>query len=139
MYGGYRHRPSKHCSQGANPLTPKGYGKLADGICGKETQMKKGKMFTMRMSESDYAFIKHKADKAKMDMTGYFTASALDKQIVVVEGLDKVLSELKAIGRNLNQITTLCNMGKIKCPELAEIRQGFGAVFDSLYDLRERG
>ena len=101
--------------------------------------MKKGKMFTMRMSESDYAFIKHKADKAKMDMTGYFTASALDKQIVVVEGLDKVLSELKAIGRNLNQITTLCNMGKIKCPELAEIRQGFGSVFDSLYDLRERG
>ena len=30
-----------------------------------------------------------------------------------MEGLDKVLSELKAQGRNLNQLTTLANMGKI--------------------------
>ena len=93
----------------------------------------------MRMSESDYAFIKRKADKAKMDMTGYFTVSALDKEIVVIEGLEKVLSELKAIGRNLNQLTTLCNMGKIKCPELTEVRQDFGTVFDFLYDLKDRG
>ena len=100
--------------------------------------MKKSKMFTMRMSESDYAFISHKAEKAKMNMTGYFTASALDKKIVVVEGLDKVLSELKAIGRNLNQLTTLCNMGKIKCPEFAKVRQDFGNIFDTLYSLTDR-
>ena len=30
-----------------------------------------------------------------------------------MEGLDKVLSELKAQGRNLNQLTTLANMGKV--------------------------
>lgn len=101
--------------------------------------MKKSKMFTMRISESDYAFIKHRADKAKMDMTGYFTASALEQKIVVVEGLDKVLFELKAIGRNLNQLTTLCNMGKIQCLDLEKIRQDFGTVFDRLYDLRDRG
>ena len=28
------------------------------------------------------------------------------------DGLDKVLTELKAQGRNLNQLTTLANMGK---------------------------
>lgn len=100
--------------------------------------MRKNRMFTMRMSENDYAFIKHRADKAKMDMTGYLTASALDKKIVVVDGLDKVLFELKAIGRNLNQLTTLCNMGKIQCLDLSQVRQDFGAVFDRLYDLQDR-
>ena len=30
-----------------------------------------------------------------------------------IDGLDDILSELKAQGRNLNQLTTLANMGKI--------------------------
>ena len=36
----------------------------------------------------------------------------LGKKVVYVDGLDKVLTELKAQGRNLNQLTTLANMGK---------------------------
>lgn len=100
--------------------------------------MNKSKMFCMRMSQSDYDSIKRKAEKAKMDMTGYITVAALDKKIVVVDGLDKVLTELKAIGRNLNQLTTLCNMGKIKCLDLTEIKKSYGAVFDYLYDLMDR-
>ena len=35
------------------------------------------------------------------------------REIVRVEGLDAVLSELKAQGRNLNQLTTLANMGRL--------------------------
>ncbi len=95
-------------------------------------------MFAMRMSQPDYDRIQHKAGQAGMSMTGFLTASALDKNIVVVEGLDKVLAELKAIGKNLNQLTTLCNMGRITCLDLTEIKKGFGAVFDSLYDLMDR-
>ncbi len=30
-----------------------------------------------------------------------------------MEGLDDLLSELKAQGRNLNQLTTLANMGRL--------------------------
>ena len=30
-----------------------------------------------------------------------------------MDGLDEALSELKAQGRNLNQLTTLANMGRI--------------------------
>ncbi|MEW6214211.1 MAG: plasmid mobilization relaxosome protein MobC [Nitrospirota bacterium] len=101
--------------------------------------MRKEKMFAMRMSQQDYDRIQHKAGQAGMSMTGFLTASALDKKIVVVDGVDKVLGELKAIGRNLNQVTTLCNMGKITCLDLTEIMKGFGTVFDNLYDLMDRG
>ena len=47
-------------------------------------------------------------------VTDYLTTCALGKEIVRIEGLDDLLSELKAQGRNLNQLTTLANMGQKK-------------------------
>ena len=67
-------------------------------------------MIAMRFRESDYAAIKKKAEKVNMNFTEFITASALNKRITVIEGLDGVLKEQKAIGRNLNQLTTLCNI-----------------------------
>jgi hypothetical protein len=89
----------------------------------------------MRLSQSDYAATKQKADKAKMNFTEYMTAAALGKDIVIINLLDDVLREQKAIGRNLNQLTTLCNMGKIYSPDFTEIKKSYSAVFDDLYDL----
>ncbi len=48
-----------------------------------------------------------------MTVTDYLTTCALDKEIVRIDGLDNLLAELKAQGRNLNQLTTLANMGRI--------------------------
>lgn len=62
----------------------------------------KTKMVTMRFRENDYETIKKKADKAKMNFTEFVTRSALNKPVTVINGLDKVLKEQKAIGRNLN-------------------------------------
>ena len=75
----------------------------------------------MHFRESDYDAIKRKADKANLNFTEFVTRSALDKPIVVIEGLSDVLKEQKAIGRNLNRLTILCNMGKIDCPDLTEM------------------
>lgn len=87
-------------------------------------------MFCFRLSERDYFSIRRKADKAKLNMTAYITTAALDKPITIIEGADKVITELKGIGKNLNQLTTLCNMGKIQCLELAGVKEQFGAVFE---------
>ncbi len=78
-------------------------------------------MFSMHFRESDYDAIKRKADKDNLNFTEFVTRSALDKPIVVIEGLSDVLKEQKAIGRNLNRLTILCNMGKIDCPDLTEM------------------
>lgn len=75
----------------------------------------------MHFRESDYDAIKRKADKDNLNFTEFVTRSALDKPIVVIEGLSDVLKEQKAIGRNLNRLTILCNMGKIDCPDLTEM------------------
>ena len=95
-------------------------------------------MVAMRFRESDYETIKKKADKAKMNFTEFVTRSALDKPIIIIDGLDKVLKEQKAIGRNLNQLTMLCNMGKIVCPDLSEMIDWYSAAYDRLNDISGR-
>lgn len=95
-------------------------------------------MVAMRFRESDYAAIKKKSNKANMNFTEFVTASALNKPITIIDGLDDVLKEQKAIGRNLNQLTTLCNMGKIICPDLTELIQQYGAVYGKINELAGR-
>ncbi len=92
----------------------------------------------MRFREDEYEAIKRKAEKANLNFTEFVTRSALDKPIVMMDGLSEVLKEQKAIGRNLNQLTTLCNMGKIDCPDLSELINQYSAVYDRLNDITER-
>lgn len=95
-------------------------------------------MVAMRFRENEYEAIKKKADKANLNFTEFVTKSALDKPIIIIDGLDSVLKEQKAIGRNLNQLTTLCNMGKIDCLDLNEMIASYSAIYDHLNDITER-
>ena len=89
----------------------------------------------MRFRESDYTAIKKKAEKVNMNFTEFVTAAAMNKSITVINGLSDVLKEQKAIGRNINQLTTLCNMGKIVCPDLQELKQQYAELLVTLNDI----
>ena len=84
-------------------------------------QKKKTEIITARMTPADKNRIKHLAKKADMTVTDYIVACALGKEIVRVEGLDEILIELKAQGRNLNQLTTLANMGRLQFLQVDEL------------------
>ena len=92
-------------------------------------------MIDMHFRESDYAAIKKKAEKVNMNFTEFVTAAAMNKPITVINGLSDVLKEQKAIGRNINQLTTLCNMGKIVCPDLQELKQQYAELLVTLNDI----
>ena len=79
--------------------------------------------------------IHHKADQAKLSLTDYVTRCCLGKQITVIEGLDEVVRQQKAIGRNLNQLTILANMGRISSVYLKDITQEYAQVSDLLSDI----
>ena len=98
----------------------------------------KTKMIAMRFRESEYAAIKKKAEKANMNFTEFITAAAMNKSITVINGLEHVLKEQKAIGRNLNQLTTLCNMGKVVCPDLRELKEQYANVLTALNEIVRR-
>ena len=76
-------------------------------------QKNKTAIITARMTPADKKAITQRAKTAGMTVTDYLTTCALGKEIVRINGLDDLLSELKAQGRNLNQLTTLANMGRL--------------------------
>ena len=79
--------------------------------------------------------IHHKADQAKLSLTDYVTRCCLGKQITVIEGLGEVVRQQKAIGRNLNQLTTLANMGRISSVYLKDVTEQYSQVSDLLSDI----
>lgn len=98
-----------------SPLPPKG-GVLGARAHKKERDFilkKKTTIITARLTPSEKTAIQKRAKKAKMTMTDYIVQCALGKEIVRVDGLGDILSELKAQGRNINQLATLANMGRI--------------------------
>lgn len=95
----------------------------------------KNKKLSIRISEADWQQVHDKAEQADMSLTDYVTACCLGKQIVVIDGLDEVIRQQKAIGRNLNQLTTLANMGKVKTVYLKELTEAYAQVSSLLFDL----
>lgn len=79
--------------------------------------------------------IHHKADRAKLSLTDYVTRCCLGKQITVIEGLGEVVRQQKAIGRNLNQLTTLANMGRISSIYLRDLSEEYAKVSNLLSDI----
>lgn len=77
-------------------------------------QKKKTEIITARMTPKTKVEIQRLAKRAGMTVTDYITTCALGKEIVRVDGLEEAVTELKAQGRNLNQLTTLANMGRIQ-------------------------
>lgn len=99
----------------------------------------KNKKLSIRISEADWQQVHDKAEQANMTLTEYVTACCLGKRIVVIDGLDEVIRQQKAIGRNLNQLTTLANMGKVKTVYLKELTDAYAQVSFLLSDLLKKG
>ena len=95
----------------------------------------KNRKLSIRISEADWQQFHDKAEQANMTLTEYVAACCLGKQIVVIEGLDEVIHQQKAIGRNLNQLTTLANMGKVRTVYLKELTDAYAQVSSLLSDL----
>ena len=96
---------------------------------------KKTEIITLRVTPQVKERIRAKAQELSLTVTDYLCYSGLGKEIVQVDGLDKVLSELKAQGRNLNQLTTLAHMGKITVVYGNRLAEGYGRISEQLREL----
>ena len=99
---------------------------------------KKTEIITLRVTSKTKDRIRAKAQELGLTVTDYLCLCGLGKKIGRVDGLDQVLSELKAQGRNLNQLTTLANMGKIQEVRLGETMEALGRIYHQLRELTEQ-
>ena len=98
-------------------------------------RVKKSEIITLRVTPRVKEAIRERAKAAGLTVTDYLCYSGLGKEIVRVEGLEQVLSELKAQGRNLNQLTTLANMGMVTVLKGDALAENYGKIYEQLREL----
>ena len=98
-------------------------------------RVKKSEIITLRVTPRVKETIRERAKAAGLTVTDYLCYSGLGKEIVRVEGLEQVLSELKAQGRNLNQLTTLANMGRVTVLKGDALAENYGKIYEQLREL----
>ena len=98
----------------------------------------KNRRITLRVSDVDWQKLHDKATASRMTLTDYLTACGLQKEIVIMDGLEEVIRQQKGVGRNLNQLTTLANMGKVKTVYLQELTDAYAQVSSLLSDILKR-
>lgn len=82
---------------------------------------KRNETITIRCTDEEYQRIHSKAEQYKLSLSDFIIRSALDKKIVVANGLDEVVRQQKSIGRNLNQIAMLSHEGRLHSVRLDEL------------------
>ena len=98
---------------------------------------KKEYRITVRLSPEELNSIEAKAETAHMALSTYIRACALRHKVVVVEGVKECASELKAIGRNLNQLTVLAHEGRIQLVNLEGVESALEKNYIGIQRLAE--
>ena len=100
--------------------------------------MNKNKRINIRLTEKDKKLIELKAKKCNMTVTKYIISSCLKDNIIVIDGLNKVDTELRRIGNNINQLTRLSNERIISAVDLKEARMEVNNIWQLLKQLVQK-
>ena len=98
----------------------------------KETKRNKSKQINIRATQEEYSLINERSAQASLTLSEFIIKSAVNKKIIVVEGLPDITTELRRIGNNINQLTHMCHTGLITCPELNDVKRGLDDIWRSL-------
>ncbi|MDU1308729.1 MAG: plasmid mobilization relaxosome protein MobC [Clostridium perfringens] len=93
---------------------------------------KRDKQIKFYVNEKEYEQIKKKVEKSKLKQQEYLIKSALNKKIIVIDGLKEIFLELSREGNNLNQIAKKINEGEQK--DIKEMKN----KLNNLWDLIEK-
>lgn len=95
---------------------------------------KRTEILTFRVTPGEKKLIEIKALSSYRLVSMYLRDCALDKEIIVIDGVKDVATELRYIGNNLNQITKAVNSG-VYAVDLTETKKEVQKIWQSLNSL----
>lgn len=87
---------------------------------------------TIRVTPGEKAAIERKVKQAGLSLTDYLVTAAQSTQIFVAEDIKPVLTELKRIGNNLNQIAMKINAGAFQSYNFSEVIAWQSKLYEAL-------
>ena len=94
--------------------------------------MKKTDRIEIRVTPEEKTLLVSKSKLANMTLSEYLIEQGLRKDIIVIEGLPKMFTELNGIGNNINQLTHLANSRATNCVDLEGTKKELQKIWQSL-------
>ena len=98
----------------------------------------RNKSIPIRVTEKELEAIDEAAKKAKKNRTEYLISAALGKEITVINDLREMITQLKRIGNNLNQLTRKANAHEVDVVDLTETNTAMGDIYQALFLLARK-
>ena len=100
---------------------------------------KRNQTLTIRLTAAEKDAIVRNAAKAHMSLTDFLVASALTTEIYVAEDTRPLITEMKRIGNNLNQISMKINAGAFQSYNFQEVIEMQRDIYEELYRIIRGG
>ena len=73
-----------------------------------------------------------------MSVSEFVRSSAMGREVVVIEGVDELLTELRRQGNNLNQLTIMARQGRIDMVDMKPFMEVYSETWQTLNSLLSR-
>lgn len=103
------------------------------------TTRTRNQVVAFRVTPAERRQINAKVRRSGLSQQEYLLGAALNHPIYVMEELKPILSELRAWGKNLNQLTTLAHQGRVQTAYLQELTAALGRTYAAVSELAEKG
>ncbi len=101
----------------------------------KTENRRRDKTLTIRLTDSEKKKIIAKSRKAKMSTTDFIIACADNTVIKTPEDLRPVITQLKRIGNNINQIAVKVNSGAVYSVNFDEVLDMQNKIYEKVFEI----
>ena len=95
----------------------------------------RNQVIAFRVTPAEAKKLREKVRRSGLSQQEYLLRAALEQQILVIHELKPILTELRAWGKNLNQLTVLAHTGHVQRVYLNELTEALGKTYEALNGL----